>query len=224
MDGYRLCHEVRKDAALRRLPFILYSSTYKSPADVRLCGTVGADRFIAKPAPLAVILEALQLSAQSQEQGSARISDEAVVFEQYSSVLEAKLEKKNLKLQLALDVSLRARRRIRELNVSLESRVRKRTAELVTANHELSAALAEVRQLNALLPICSFCKSIRYGKDYWESVESYITNHTNSQFSHGVCPACYETHYAPQLKNLHAQAAPSEAGAAPSSLVQPASL
>ena len=60
MDGYRLCHEVRKNPALRALRFVLYSSTYTSPADVNLSNTVGADLFVAKPAPIAVILNALQ--------------------------------------------------------------------------------------------------------------------------------------------------------------------
>src|SRR6185436_3862740 len=60
MDGYRLCHEVRKSPTLRHLRFLLYSSTYTSPTDVRLSETVGADQFIAKPAPIAVILGALR--------------------------------------------------------------------------------------------------------------------------------------------------------------------
>src|SRR3979409_201530 len=56
MDGYRLCQEVRKSPALREMRFILYSSTYTSQSDVKLCSTVGADQFIAKPASIAVIL------------------------------------------------------------------------------------------------------------------------------------------------------------------------
>jgi PAS domain S-box-containing protein len=57
---------------------------------------------------------------------------------------------------------------------------------------ELRAALAEVRELQAILPICMYCKSIRNDENYWQTVEAYISHHTNTRFSHGVCPACYD--------------------------------
>ncbi len=50
--------------------------------------------------------------------------------------------------------------------------------------------MARITQLNALLPICSYCKRIRSDQDYWEQVESYITEHTGVLFSHGICPSC----------------------------------
>ena len=58
---------------------------------------------------------------------------------------------------------------------------------------ELQAALAEVRTLRAFLPICSYCRKIRDDENYWQNVESYITSHTGTQFSHGICPSCYTT-------------------------------
>jgi len=57
---------------------------------------------------------------------------------------------------------------------------------------ELQTALGEVRELREILPICMYCKSIRDDKNYWQSVEAYISNHTKVQFSHGVCPNCYK--------------------------------
>lgn len=202
MDGYRLCHEVRKNPVFLHLRFVLYSSTYTSAADVRLSGTVGADHFIAKPAPIAAILEALQISPVGRTSRSPAVPNEAFVLEQYSSVLVAKLEEKNTELQQALEVSRRAHRQIQELNAGLEHRVRERTAELAATNQELSTALAEVKQLTRLLPICCYCKSIRDGQDYWDSVEGYITKHTDSRFSHGICPTCREKHIVPMLKEL----------------------
>jgi hypothetical protein len=50
-----------------------------------------------------------------------------------------------------------------------------------------------VKQLSGLLPICSYCKRIRSDENYWEQVESYIGQHSDAQFSHGICPACFET-------------------------------
>jgi len=57
---------------------------------------------------------------------------------------------------------------------------------------ELQAALSNVKQLRGLLPICSYCKRIRGDEDYWQQVESYIADRTEAEFSHGVCPSCYE--------------------------------
>jgi len=55
---------------------------------------------------------------------------------------------------------------------------------------ELQAALAEVKSLQAILPICSYCRKIRDDENYWDTVESYITRHTSTLFSHGICPTC----------------------------------
>lgn len=62
-------------------------------------------------------------------------------------------------------------------------------AEKVT---ELERALANVKQLSGLLPICSYCKRIRDDRDYWQQLETYLGNHSEAEFSHGVCPECLE--------------------------------
>jgi hypothetical protein len=50
-----------------------------------------------------------------------------------------------------------------------------------------------VKQLSGLLPICSYCKRIRRDDgDYWQQLESYLSDHSEAEFSHGVCPDCYE--------------------------------
>ena len=62
--------------------------------------------------------------------------------------------------------------------------------------------MGQVRQLKQLLPICSYCKKIRDDKDYWHKIESYIHQHTGSDFSHSICPDCYESVMKPQLQGL----------------------
>jgi DNA-binding response OmpR family regulator len=56
---------------------------------------------------------------------------------------------------------------------------------------ELQAALTNVKQLRGLLPICSYCKRIRGDDQYWQQLEGYIAEHSDAQFSHGICPTCY---------------------------------
>jgi len=68
--------------------------------------------------------------------------------------------------------------------------LQQKLAERVT---ELQAALSNVKQLRGLLPICSYCKRIRGDDQYWQQVEGYIAQHSDAQFSHGICPACYAT-------------------------------
>ena len=66
-------------------------------------------------------------------------------------------------------------------------------------NAELQAALTEVKQLSGLLPICAWCKRIRDDDGNWESVETYISVHSDADFTHGICPDCAKKyHHAPQ--------------------------
>lgn len=60
---------------------------------------------------------------------------------------------------------------------------------------ELRKALEHVQQLQGMLPICAICKNIRDDKGYWNSIEAYITEHTEAVFSHSICPVCAEKHY-----------------------------
>jgi sigma-B regulation protein RsbU (phosphoserine phosphatase) len=52
--------------------------------------------------------------------------------------------------------------------------------------------IANIKRLTGLLPICAYCKRIRSDHDYWEQVESYITERSDAHFSHGICPPCFE--------------------------------
>ena len=56
---------------------------------------------------------------------------------------------------------------------------------------ELQVALSNVKQLHGLLPICSYCKRIRGDDQYWQQVEGYVAEHSDVEFSHGICPPCY---------------------------------
>lgn len=69
---------------------------------------------------------------------------------------------------------------------------------------ELERAMAGVKQLQGLLPICCYCKKIRDDQNYWQQVEGYISRHSEAQFSHGVCPDCFEKIVKPELaRSMH---------------------
>jgi DNA-binding NarL/FixJ family response regulator len=67
--------------------------------------------------------------------------------------------------------------------------------ELATRNAELQEALKQVKMLSGLLPICSHCKKIRDDEGYWQQVEVYIRDHSEAEFSHGICPDCMRNFY-----------------------------
>ena len=60
---------------------------------------------------------------------------------------------------------------------------------------DLSASLSEVKTLSGMLPICASCKKIRDDKGYWNQIECYIRDHSDAEFSHGICPECAERLY-----------------------------
>jgi hypothetical protein len=60
---------------------------------------------------------------------------------------------------------------------------------------KLEDAFAQIKTLKGLLPICSHCKRIRNDKGYWEHLETYITEHSEALFSHGLCNKCLEKYY-----------------------------
>lgn len=67
---------------------------------------------------------------------------------------------------------------------------------------DLQNALAEVKTLQEFLPICSYCKKVRDDENYWSQIESYISAHTHTKFSHSVCPDCYEVEVTPLLEEI----------------------
>jgi DNA-binding response OmpR family regulator len=68
----------------------------------------------------------------------------------------------------------------------------------------------QVKQLEEMLPICSYCKKIRDDQNYWQQIEGYINERTGSEFSHSVCPDCYQRVVLPELESLKAKPAPGQ--------------
>jgi sigma-B regulation protein RsbU (phosphoserine phosphatase) len=71
-------------------------------------------------------------------------------------------------------------------------RILKLQRDLAAQIAMLKETIANVKQLKGLLPMCSYCKKIRNDTDYWQQLETYISEHSDAEFSHGVCPSCFE--------------------------------
>jgi signal transduction histidine kinase len=136
MDGFRLCREIRLNAKLCALPILVHTSTYNSPDDMKLAETVGADKYLLKPVPPAVLLRAIGEAMEQRLKAGATAApgpDEHYVLKQYSAALVNKLEEKNAELQQAVAALQRANDRILDFNKTLERRVQERTARFEMA-------------------------------------------------------------------------------------------
>jgi DNA-binding response OmpR family regulator len=93
------------------------------------------------------------------------------------------------------DEELRARLhaglRITQLQSALSSRIT-----------DLEFAMSKVKQLQALLPICSYCKNVRDDSGYWHQVEQYVSKDDHIPLAHDICPNCHEMHVQPELESL----------------------
>jgi hypothetical protein len=78
---------------------------------------------------------------------------------------------------------------------NLEIQVLERTEELSLRNDELRKAFDEIKTLRGIIPICSHCKNIRDDKGAWLQLETYISEHSEALFSHGICEKCLAKHF-----------------------------
>jgi len=86
--------------------------------------------------------------------------------------------------------------------VNVGARVVELQAALAERVRSLEEALANVKALQTLLPMCAYCKAIRNDQNYWEKVETYFHDHSGVSFSHSYCPTCYDRFVKPQLDAL----------------------
>jgi DNA-binding NtrC family response regulator len=116
----------------------------------------------------------LDSSIEAMNKGAFSYITKPVNMDQALIIIEKALEKQRL--------SLENKRLLKELALQIT---------------ELQAALAQIKTLRGLLPICMYCKRIRDDKQYWQQVEGYVADHSEAQFSHGVCPDCYRKYLEP---------------------------
>lgn len=123
-------------------------------------------------------------------------------FAGHVSRINRRLSQAKAELERAHDnLEMQVKERTSELsdaNQSLENEIANR--KLIQAEHEkliaqLQDALAKIKTLRGMVPICSNCKKVRNDKGFWEQVEAYVSEHTEAEFSHGMCPDCIKKLY-----------------------------
>ena len=97
------------------------------------------------------------------------------------------------------------KRRELQARIQVGQRVVQLQNELSQRVKELEASIAREKQLQGLLPICSYCKRIRNDGNYWQQVERYIEDYADVAFSHSICPDCYRDKVEPELEEFKAQ-------------------
>ncbi len=210
MDGYDLCRHVKDDKKLEKIPVILITSL-SDPVDILRGLQSGADNFITKPYEEPELLSRMQYILANQElrrRSAAGLGVEIFFAGRKHFLTAERLQIIDLLLssfETAVTHKLRleeANTVLKELNEKLVNEIaerKKAERERESLIGQLRQALAEVNKLSGLLPICASCKRIRDDKGYWQQIEGYIRDHSEADFSHGICPECAKKLY-PDIK------------------------
>jgi two-component system response regulator VanR len=184
-DGYTLCEQIRADERFGRMPVLLLS-TLSEPEDIIRGLSCGANNFLTKPYEAAELLDRVnymlinsKLRAPQREEVSVE-----VFFNGKKHTLPSD------------------RFQILDLLFSTYDNVLKQKRELELMNRELRAAHATIDTLQGILPICSGCKKIKDQNNQWQLLEKYISERSDTQFSHGLCPDCVQQLYPDVYKKM----------------------
>lgn len=185
MDGYELCRHIRADDRLWKVPVILITSLAE-PTDVIKGLAAGASNFITKPFDESYIVSRIEYLISNTELRNK--PETAMDLKVSFSGKDYHITAQPLQiLDLLLSTYENAYHQNRELLITQK--------KLTEANKRLEEALASVKTLSGLIPICASCKKIRQDSGYWQQIEAYIGDHSNARFSHGICPDCAQSLY-----------------------------
>jgi len=128
------------------------------------------------------------------DKGQCPITDLGQSLENAEQVLLTTSGKRVPILKTAVSVVLAGREHLLEsfLDITERKQAEEERERLIG---ELQEALAKVKTLSGLLPICASCKRIRDDQGYWQQIEAYIRDHSEAEFSHSVCPECAKKLY-----------------------------
>ncbi len=178
MDGYDLCRMIKGDERWKALPVILLTQLTEAEDIVRGLES-GADNFVIKP------------------------YEPKLLISQIEYILVNRAIRENPRTEMGIEVFFAGKKhfinsdRIQILDLLFSSYenslIQKRKLEKL--NKELNEALSTIKTLHGIIPICASCKKIRNDAGAWKQVDAYIAEHTEAQFSHGICPDCAKKLY-----------------------------
>lgn len=217
MDGFEMCKQIKENEDWKAIPVILLTSLEDPKDIVRGLECVATD-FMTKPYQEEMLFDKIEkIFAKNPEDPSNEIYFEGQkytisakkeqILDFLISIYEAAVNKNKELFQ--------AQEQLREMNDQLEQKIKERTLSLLEEIEErkkiqkensllieqLQESLAKVKTLSGLLPICSYCKKIRDDRGYWNHLESYISAHSDTSFTHSMCPECSAKAYE-ELRNF----------------------
>lgn len=178
MDGYEVARRLRDLPGLEWVPVILLTQLHQ-PDDVIKGLECGANGFVIKPYDPEFLLHQIRFQITNAQRRRHQRSD-----------VEIEIEIRGRAYRISTD-----RLQILDMLLATFDHLLLKHRELEEKNRELERALSEIKTLRGLVPICMGCKKIRNDQGYWEQLEVYISQHTEAEFSHGLCPDCRERLY-----------------------------
>ncbi|MBF0118246.1 MAG: response regulator [Desulfobacterales bacterium] len=180
MDGYEVCSKIKTNEKLRDIPVILLTSL-SDPEDIIKGLQCGADNFIIKPYEKFYLLSRIQYlllnkKLMREEIQGMQVGIELLFGKQKHIISSNRLQILNLLIS------------------TYEAAIQK-SRELEQKKNELNKAQETIKVLQGLLPICSNCKKIKSDTGSWERVETYISKHSEAEFTHSICPDCSKKLY-----------------------------
>ncbi len=178
MDGYALCKAIKDDRNLKDIPVMLLT-TLSEPEKIIEGLECGANHFITKP------------------------YDEESLISRVRYILINKEVRKCQGTNLGLEIYFQGKKhfinsdrmQILDLLFSTYENTLRQKRELERLNKELKEALGTIQKLEGILPICANCKKIRDKEGNWQAMEKYIREHSQADFTHGICPECAKKLY-----------------------------
>jgi DNA-binding response OmpR family regulator len=196
LDGLQVCRQLKAAEATKHIPIILISAFAEVKEWVKGL-QMGAADYISKPfQPEELLMRVRTHLALSR--ASVSLQQQAADLQRANGKLQDEIAERKCtedKLRRSLDQAAHFRRAL----LSAAEDNQRSVEALREKNGELQDALIQVKLLSGLLPICSGCKKIRDNEGYWSQVESYIQQHSEATFTHGMCPECLKKYY-PELK------------------------
>lgn len=206
MDGYELCAYIKGNDQLKDIPVILLTAL-SEPSDIIAGMNSGADNFLTKPYDEEAIISRIRyilINRELRGKLATGIGMQVVFAGRKHFLSVERLQILDLLLS-SYDCAVQEHRKKEKANEELKIINKKLVEEIAQRRQaeeenkvllaDLQKSLAEVKKLSGLFPICASCKKIRDDHGYWQQIEAYIRDHSEAEFSHGLCPECAKKLY-----------------------------